>query len=141
MERLVDLMNKKGYLKKHQADILKLFKHITDNQKERTICIFMEFVESSDWWHDAVKKCTSYVYELYGGTQVRSEILGIFHERDYDISKRSKVFNLFGDIPFEEKENLAKEIYPIVFENQDFNLILSKVEHIVSEFKKAKNIN
>ncbi len=140
MERLLDLMERKGYFKKQQQDILLLFEHINADQKERTIRIFMDFIESSERYFDALTLCTKYVYELYGGTKARTEILAIFHERDYDVLEAGKVLNLFGDIPFEEKENLAKRILPMVIEIKELNLILKNAKQIVSDFKKEKNI-
>ena len=140
MEKLFELMNKRGYFKKQQEDISRLFKHIKPEQKERSIYYFMEFIKSSERYNDALSKCTGYVYELYGGTKARGEILQIFHKREYDVLETNKVLNLFGDIPFEEKENLAKRILPIVTKIQDLNLILESAKQIVCDFKKEKNI-
>ena len=138
MDRLVTLMNKKGYLRKQQNDILRLFKNINDNIKEQSICIFMEFINSSDRYFDALKKCTGYVYELYGGTKARGEILRIFHDREYDVLETNKILHLFADVPFSEKENLAKLILPLVIETQDLNLIIKKAKQIATDFKKEK---
>lgn len=140
MERLLALMSEKEYFKKQQEDILRLLKDVNENQKDQTICIFMDFIKLSEHYFDALSKCTGYVYELYGGTKARGEILRIFQEREYDRSKAHKIMHLFADIPFSEKENLAKEILPIVIENQDLNLIVKATEQIVYDFKKRKKI-
>lgn len=50
----------------------------------------------------------------------------------------NKVLNLFGDIPFEKKANLAKRILPIVTRIQDLNPILESAKQIVGDFKKEK---
>lgn len=139
MERLVALMNEKEYLRKQQEDILRLLKNINENQK-KTICAFLEFIELAERYRDALSKCTGYVYEIYGGTKARGEILQIFHERNYDVLETNKIFHLFADIPFAQKENLAKQILPTVVELQDLNLIIERVKQITYDFKKEKMI-
>ena len=131
-------MKNRGYFKKQQEDIFRLLKHIKPFQNERTIGYFIEFIESSERYYDALSKCTGYVYELYGGTKARGEILRILHEREYDVLETNKVLTLFGDIPFEKKANLAKRILPIVTRIQDLNLILESAKQIVGDFKKEK---
>ena len=140
MDRLITLVNEKGYLRKQQEGILRLFENINDNIKEQTICVFMDFIESTDCYFGALSKCTGYVYELYGGTKARGEILRIFHEREYDVLETNKILHLFADVPFSEKENLAKEILPIVVKIQDLNLIIKKAKQIAHDFKKEKLI-
>ena len=140
MERLEKLMDEKGYLKKQKYEILRRLEDVSDNHKERAICAFMKFIEESEGFNDAVTKCTDFIYNLYGGLEVRTKILDIFLKRDYDVKDTNKVLALFGDIPFQEKENLAKRLLPIVVETEDFNLILKNAKQIVRDFKKEKNI-
>lgn len=86
----------------------------------------MDFIESADNANEARRECTTYVYDMYGGKQVRTRILEIFLDRDYPVQKTNRVFRVFGPIPFEEKENFAKRILPVVEETEDIDLIIKR---------------
>lgn len=136
MERLKNLMNEKGYNRHNQENIEKLLKYIEPHRFEKTVNVFMDIIEKAQNEHEADRKCTTYISDMYGGRQVRTKILRIFRDRDYPHEKTNRFMLMFGQIPFDEKENFAKRILPIVEEAEDIDLIIKRTRENIKEFKK-----